>query len=407
MKIAVLFDRIGPYHVARLRGAMDHAEILAIEGAPHRAVYDWVPPPLPPGLQHVVLAQRAGEESDPDVIESRLDDVVAPHAPDVLALPGWSNLVTLAALRWCRRRSIPALCMSETNGWDFRRRWLTETVKRGVVAHYGAGLATNASQIDYLVSLGLRRETIFSGYNVIDNDYFRAEAERWRAQQGLPAEIVGKVPLAAKGRYFLASNRFIAKKNLLRLIEAYALFRAGRGDDVADWPLVLLGDGELRPAIEERIGQLGLADFVHLPGFLQIDALVGYYGTAGAFVHASTTEQWGLVINEAMAAGLPVAASNRCGATEFLIEDGVTGFGFDPHDTRQIADTLQRIAALEPDLPLLQAARTRVDQLKPARFGESLAKAAICARTNPARPGLAARLTLDVLIAHAARSDRF
>jgi glycosyltransferase involved in cell wall biosynthesis len=47
-------------------------------------------------------------------------------------------------------------------------------------------------------------------------------------------------------------------------------------------------------------------------------------------VHASTTEQWGLVVNEAMAAGLPVLVSDRCGCAPDLVEVGVNGFTFDP-----------------------------------------------------------------------------
>lgn len=406
MKIAVLFDRFGPYHVARLRGAMGQAEILAVEGAPHRAVYDWTPPELPEGLDYVALTTEAGEESDPELVKARLAERVGRWKPDAIALPGWSNMVTLCALRWARRSGIATVCMSETNAWDFERKSLTEAVKRGIVAHYGGGLATNRSQIEYLAQLGVPRDAIFSGYNAIDNDYFRDAAARWRSTPGLPAEIEESVPAEARGRYFLASNRFIPKKNLLRLLDAYAAFREGREPDPALWPLVLLGDGELRGEIEAKIAALGLAPYVHLPGFLQLDALVRYYGTAGAFIHASTTEQWGLVINEAMAAGLPVAASNRCGSTQYLIEDGVTGYGFDPNSTGEITAALAKLASLPANAPLLDAARSKVEQLRPERFGEGLHQAASAALATPARPGFLARAALELAIARAARAER-
>ncbi|WP_054119225.1 glycosyltransferase [Porphyrobacter sp. AAP60] len=406
MRIAVLFDRFGPYHVARLRGAMAQAEVLAVEGAPHRAVYDWTPPDLPNGLDHVALTDKAGEESDPVVVEARLEERVGRWKPDVIALPGWSNMVTLCALRWARRAGIAAVCMSETNAWDFERKSLTENVKRGIVAHYGGGLATNRSQIEYLAQLGVPREAIFGGYNAIDNDFFREAAARWRATPGLPPEIEGAVAAEAHGQFFLASNRFIPKKNLLRLLDAYAAFRKRREADPADWPLILLGDGELRGEIEAKIAALGLGSHVHLPGFLQLDALVRYYGTAGAFIHASTTEQWGLVINEAMAAGLPVAASNRCGSTHYLIDDGITGFSFDPHSTEDITAALGKLAQLPSDAPLLEAARAKVEQLRPEGFGEGLHQAASAARSTSARPGVFARLALDLAIARAARAER-
>ncbi|QFT76312.1 glycosyltransferase family 4 protein [Erythrobacter sp. THAF29] len=406
MKIAILFDRFGPYHIARMKGAMERATMLAVEGAPHRAVYDWVPPELPEGLAYTALTERAGEETDAALVAQRLDERVLPFDPDVVALAGWSNMITLATLRWCAQRGIPAVCMSETNDWDFERKWHSECIKRGIVAHYGAGLATNDSQVDYLVSLGLKRETIFRGYNAVDNAYFRESAAKWRATGGLPPEIAGRVPGSAHGRYFLTSNRFIEKKNLLRLLNAYAAFRKGRGDDSADWPLVLLGDGELRPQIEAKIEALGLSDFVHLPGFLQVDALPHYYASAGAFVHASTTEQWGLVVNEAMASGLPVAVSNRCGSTQFLIEDGVTGFSFDPFSTEEITRALSNLAEAPDSSALLERAAAKVEEVSPAKFGGGLAAAAAAATTNPAKPGFLARRALDLAIARAARLER-
>jgi len=406
MRIAILFDRFGPYHVARIRGAMRTASILAIEGAPHRSVYDWTPPELPDKLDYVALTTRTGEESDPAFVKARLEERVGCWKPDVIALPGWSNMITLCTLRWARKAGIAAVCMSETNRWDFERKSLNEAVKRGIVANYGAGLATNCSQIEYLAELGVPREAIFGGYNAIDNDFFRDAAARWRATPGLPPEIKEMVPAEAKGRYFLASNRFIPKKNISRLLDAYAAFRKERSANPADWPLVLLGDGELRSAIEAKIAALDLRSHVHLPGFLQLDALVHYYGTAGAFIHASTTEQWGLVINEAMAAGLPVAASRRCGSTQYLIDDGVTGFSFDPNSTEEITAALRKLASLPTNAPLREAARAKVELLRPERFGEGLRQAAAAALASPVQPGIFARAALDLAIVRAARAER-
>lgn len=401
-----MFDQFGPYHVARIAGAMRQATILAVEGAPRRAIYDWDRPDLPAGIEYSVLTDADGEETDAALLAARLDQRVLPFQPDAIAVCGWATVVDLATLRWAQARGIPTVCMSETNAWDFERKPLGEAVKRGIVAHFSAGLATNDSQVDYLVSLGLDRESIARGYNAVDNAFFREAAAKWRAQPGLPGEIAGSVPKEARGRYFLASNRFIEKKNLLRLLDAYAGFRQGRENDPADWPLVLLGDGELRPQIEARIAKLGLADFVHLPGFLQVDALPRFYATAGGFVHASTTEQWGLVINEAMASGLPVAVSNRCGSAHFLVDDGVTGFAFDPFDTDGIARSLGRLADLEDRAALIEAANARVELVSPEKFGEGLAQAALAAIACPARPGFLARRGLDLAIARTAHVER-
>lgn len=406
MKIAILFDRFGPYHIARIRGSAAYAKIYAVEGAPHRAIYDWATSELPEGLETSALTVNPGDELDVRLIERRLDETLATFQPDAFALPGWSNVITLTTLRWCYRNKIAAICMSETNDWDFKRTMLAEKVKSGIVAHYSAGLATNSSQVGYLKKLGIPAEAVFSGYNAVDNDYFRTTAAEWRQKNQVPAEIANKMPEAALGRYFLASARFIEKKNLIRLLDGYAEFRKHRTDDIADWPLVLLGDGELRGSIEAAIRRHGLQQHVHLPGFLQIDALPRYYGTAGAFVHASTTEQWGLVINEAMAAGMPVASSVRCGATQYLIEDGITGFSFDPFDVSDITRGLIALSELPAGSPLLAAAQARVDELSPDNFGANLARTAEAGFAHPAHPSFFDRRALDLAIRRTAWQER-
>ena len=84
-----------------------------------------------------------------------------------------------------------------------------------------------------------------------------------------------------------------------------------------------------------------------MPGFKQYDELPIYYGLAGAFIHASTTEQWGLVVNEAMAAGLPVIVSERCGCAPDLVENGRNGFTFDPYDVDALTHLMLKMALWE------------------------------------------------------------
>ncbi len=77
-----------------------------------------------------------------------------------------------------------------------------------------------------------------------------------------------------------------------------------------------------------------------LPGFKPYDELPVYYALANAFVHASTSEQWGLVVNEAIATGLPVIVSNRCGCAPELVNGN--GFTFDPTNEDELTDAAVR-----------------------------------------------------------------
>jgi len=243
------------------------------------------------------------------------------------------------------------------------------------------------------------RERIFTGYDVVDNEYFRQRAEEVRSQR---SEVRQKYGLPEN--YFLASARFIEKKNLTRLIRAYAEYRDRlRGTGVTDpgynrgapWDLVLLGDGPLRETLNSQLSTLNLHSHVHLPGFKQYDELPVYYALANAFIHASTTEQWGLVVNEAIASGLPVIVSERCGCVPELVQGN--GFTFDPMDERELAALMLKMTSLSNDerRRLGDASYTIAANFSPERFGEGLERAARMAlELTPNRFGVVDRALL-------------
>src|SRR5206468_4628771 len=208
--------------------------------------------------------------------------------PAVAMIPGWATPASLIALEWCLRNQRPAVVMSESNAFDEKRYALAELVKRIVVSLFSAGLAGGQLQREYLITLGLPHDRVFTGYDVVDNEYFRRKAEEVRSQR---SEVRRKYRLPEK--YFLASARFVPKKNLPALIRAYARHRklAGNRDngqpttDNRPWDLVLLGDGPLKTDLYRLISDLRLYGHVHLPGFIQYRALPAYYALADAFVH--------------------------------------------------------------------------------------------------------------------------
>ncbi len=146
---------------------------------------------------------------------------------------------------------------------------------------------------------------------------------------------------------------------------------------------MLLGNGPLRQAINDQLSTLNLHRHVHLPGFKPYDELPVYYALANAFVHASTSEQWGLVVNEAIASGLPVIVSNRCGCAPELVNGN--GFTFDPTNEDELAKRLLEIASLsDQERKQLSDNSFRIAaNFGPERFGEGLESAASVAMGVP------------------------
>jgi glycosyltransferase involved in cell wall biosynthesis len=122
---------------------------------------------------------------------------------------------------------------------------------------------------------------------------------------------------------------------------------------------------------------------VHLPGFKQYDELPAYYALANAFVHASTTEQWGLVVNEAIASGLPVIVSDRCGCAPELVNGN--GFTFDPTNEHELAARLLEMASLsdQEQKHLGDNSYRIAANFAPERFGEGLGRATSVAMGVP------------------------
>jgi glycosyltransferase involved in cell wall biosynthesis len=376
--VAVCFQRLGPYHHARLSAAGAQMPLAAIEISETDDTYAWSVIEGARGFQRMTLCPGRSFAASRSSLWRRLDAALDGLLPAVVAVPGWSDACALRALRWCVSRGRRAVLMSDSARDDkLRRRW-PEAAKSRIVALCGAALVGGAPHRAYAEALGFPAGAIFDGYDAVDNPHFaKGAAAARRNAAGLRHEF------GLPDRYFLASSRFVEKKNLFRLIDAYDHYRRSASSN--RWKLVLLGDGPLRSGLVEHIGRRDLVNEVILPGFEQYEQLPVYYGLAGAFVHASQTEQWGLVVNEAMASGLPVIVSERCGCVPDLVRPGVNGFTFDPYDVEALAGLLQRIADMTDDQRQVmgRAGQRLIADWGPERFADGLVRAVEAARRWP------------------------
>jgi len=385
--VAVVFHHIGPYHHARLNAAAEKLSVTGIEWSAkgHDA---WGVAATPARYHKVSLFPEATNHS-PGKAELRCAfwSALDQTNPDVVAVNGWNNFGSLIAARCCVRRGIPMVVMSESSRQDEPRTRWKETIKRRIVGLYSAALVGGQRHVEYLVELGMPRERIFTGYDVVDNNYFRQKAEEVRSQR---SEVRQKRALPEN--YFLASARFVEKKNLPKLIRAYAEYRRGSeirsqksevSNNKAPWDLIVLGDGPLKTDLCRLISDLRLNEHVHLPGFKPYDELPVYYASAKAVVHASTAEQWGLVVNEAIASGLPVIVSDRCGCAPELVNGN--GFTFDPTNEDELTARLLEMASLsdEERKHLGDNSFRIASNFGPDRFGEGLERAASVAMGVP------------------------
>lgn len=390
MRVAVLFHRFGPYHVARLNAASRLMPgVVGVEASAETMVYAWDPVTEGVEFERVTLSKSGdfrtlSHRAQREHVDATFEEI----EPDVVAIPGWSTAEALTALSWCQREGVPVVIMSESTAQDFQRfRWL-EWVKSFVVGQASAAFVGGTPHHQYMTRLGMPSERIVTGYDAVDNGHFVRGARLARSK-----ETVFRRELGLVRPFFLASGRFVPKKNLLRLIEAYAEYRHRAGEKA--WDLVLLGDGPLRQDIERLRQETGLEKVVHLPGFKQYDELPVYYGLAEAFVHASTTEQWGLVVNEAMAAGLPVIVSERVGCAVDLVRHGENGFIFDPYNAHALGHRLFKIAHGGVDRGMMAStSRSIIREWGLPRFAQALQLVSELVLEDAPKPALTNRVAI-------------
>jgi glycosyltransferase involved in cell wall biosynthesis len=453
VKVAFVFDHFGPYHLARISAAAKVPEwdVRGIELHPKSRTYAWDSSKAAFGF-HKISLPNVGLSGSAErfALLPHLEEALASCLPDVVFVNGWGDFMSLETIRWAKKQGVRLVVMSETRRVDGERSWWGEWVKSRIVSLSDAGLCGGESHRRYLGELGLPKDRVALGYNAVDNEFFgQIRNAKCGGRNGESSEIgVGSLeqrapdaglstlatsnslpataPEALAGPYFLASNRFVRRKNLARLIQAYARYvgRFQQGEVKSIWPLVLLGDGELCSELKGLCADLGLpisdcecpedlklnsyklktpavGGLVVFPGFRQIDEIRAFYAGAGAFIHPALSEPWGLVINEAMASGLPILSSKNVGAAEELLQEGVNGFSFNPASVEELAAVLEKMA----ELPLQKreamgsASKSIISNWGPERFSQGSQEAVRAAMSVSMKSvGIFDHIILEILI---------
>ena len=332
------------------------------------SAYQWHSQRLPDGVVHFDFGRD--ETKFPLGKIGRLFAVPWKFRPDVALLPAyhhWSLALNAAA----RLAGSRVVMMNETHAGTARARGLKAWLKKRIVAGFHTALVGGAPQTRYFASLGLPENKIFPGYDAVDNDYFALrvnevtmQSREFRKRYGLPEH------------YFLSMGRFVPKKNLAILIRAYRKVLDSNQD--CQTHLVLVGSGMEEAKLRSLCRRLRLPVYdkmsagsenrdstlelelpgVHFYGFRQINETPVFYALADAFVLPSLWEEWGLVVNEAMACGLPVVVSETAGCAQDLLPVAPSGkpapgqvcirqngFVFDPKSAESLAHALLALAS--------------------------------------------------------------
>ena len=315
-RIALLFTQFSAYHVDRCeavaRRLAARAEVLAVEVAASSQTYAWERSDAVAGARKVTLFTDQPYESIGWLKRLRAQ-LQALDGCDVVLVGIGYNEFDVIALSWILRlRGARVIVLSESKHDDKPRSWWKERRKALILRAYDGAIVGARRHIDYFRSLGFRSRAVLPGYDTVG-------LERIRAMAGLPQAPDGA---AFHDRHFVFVGRFVTKKNLLELVDGYAAYVQS-----VETPrrLILVGSGPLEAGLRMRATALGLQDLIDFSGFLGAREVAHLLGRSLALVLVSTEEQWGLVVNEALALGLPAILSPAVGAGDVLVRDGING----------------------------------------------------------------------------------
>lgn len=328
-RVLFLWESFGPHHVDRCKACVAHFgeqyQIYGVEIATFDANYQWRGSIGADGFDKITLF--------PGVVRQKISTWRCFRRILAACLRARAKYVFLCnydapaiflsaiALRLLGRRIV----IMQDSKFDDKQRYLgKEALKSLLYRPYHAALVAGYRTKSYLAFLGIPEERIFIGYDTVSTARIRHSAHAQPAPDGLPHDK----------RHFTVVARFVPKKNLSLALEAYAAYVANQPE--APRELHLCGSGELEPALRQQAERLQLSG-VHFRGYLQEHEIARVLASSLALILPSVEEQHGLVINEAIAMGVPVLASDNCGARDLLVRSGVNGYIFEPDNVAGLA----------------------------------------------------------------------
>ena len=371
-RVTILTEIIAPYRIPVFNALAAHSEIdlhVVFLARTDLSLREWrvyedeirFPYEVLPSWRKRIAGQNL-------LFNSHVEHALARSRPDAVVCGGYNFLAFWQALRWARRHGVQFLLWSESTAGDRRGLYgLVEALKRAFVRRCDAFVVPGKSASHYLQTFGVPPQSIFVARNAVDSELFARLAQQARTHAGQVRN-----QLALPERYFLYVGRLVREKGPLDLVAAYARLADELREQVG---LVIVGDGPLRAELEAASREIYPGN-IHFAGFVQREQLPAYYALAECLVLPTHTDPWGLVVNEAMACGLPVICTNVAGcALDLIRENGKLTV---PGDITQLREAMAGIACdAELRLGMAEKSAQLIREYSPEAWASGMAEAAL------------------------------
>jgi glycosyltransferase involved in cell wall biosynthesis len=266
------------------------------------------------------------------VFSSPKPDLIVMLYSDIPSMIGW----------WiARARGIKTAFWSQVtpDRW-VRRAWWKELLKRQLLARVDATLGSGEDSRRYAMKYGTPPQRALILQHAIDGDFFARHSASARIEDRNRI----RADLALKGVVFVYVGRLWWGKGLMVLLEAFASVQRESCQKVS---LLLIGDGPEESALRQKATELGASNVV-FSGFRQKQELPGLYAASDVFVFPTLGDPYGLVVDEAMACGLPVISSDVAGEIRDRVRNNQNGFVVAVDNVKAFASAMLALAGDAP-----------------------------------------------------------
>jgi glycosyltransferase involved in cell wall biosynthesis len=370
-RLVILTEIISPYRIPLFNALAQHTEVdlhVVFLAETDPGLRQWQIYKEEIHFSHQILPswrRRVGKYNA--LLNRGVGRALAKAAPDVILCGGYNYVASWQSLIWARRRKIPFFLWSESTEQDQRRgQALVELMKNKFLSKCAGFVVPGRSAQEYLRALKINEDRIFTAPNAVDNDLFsRAAAVASQNAAGCRQE------LALPVRYFLFAGRLVREKGVFELLSAYAKLDESMRRQIG---LVFVGDGASRQQLEKAAAAISPGT-IRFAGFAQRDQLATYYALAEMLILPTHTDTWGLVVNEAMACGLPVILSRAAGCAADLVRENWNGLMVPPRDVPSLTLAMRSLAD-QPDLRATMGANSaqHISHYSPKEWSSGIAR---------------------------------
>lgn len=358
-RVLLVWDRMGDYHRVRvdaLKNKIGAENVFAADLGAADSLYKWE---NTQDSNYVLLSDKPVQAADLTKRVRSFVSIIKKNKITVAGIAGYGRLEYLLFINACKMLGVKVVLFAES--WYGSNPALNKA--KGVflnAACKGFLVSGERAKNHFTEKLGISPQKIRTGYSVVDNDHFYRNIDN--DAQKMPDEVVRPI--------LLCVARFSPEKNLPALVEAFA-----QSCLYQDWTLKLTGGGPEQQMLEELTG---IHQNIVIEGWRSYNELPDLYAEAAAFVLPSTFEPWGLVVNEAAAAGLPLLISEACGCHPDLTA-GEAAFIFDPESVESMTAALNQLGNLSATERINkgQAAQQNLSNYTARRWANSFIELAV------------------------------